>query len=58
MEMGFSDFRLRKRGEKALLQVTEDQMPLAKEKLNDIKLALNEWYRDIELDFEPRAASL
>ena len=58
MAMGFSDFRLRKRGEKALLQVTEDQMPLAKEKLNDIKLALNEWYSDIELDFEPRAASL
>ena len=58
MEMGFRDFRLRKRGETALLQVTAEQMPLAEEKLEDIRTALKEWYSNIELDLTPRASSL
>ena len=58
MEMGFRDFRLRKRGEAALLQVTAEQMPLAEEKLEDIRLALKDWYSNIELDLTPRVPSL
>ena len=55
MAMGFFDFRLRLRGEKALLQVRSEQMETAAEKLADIRRALAADFADILLDPTPRA---
>lgn len=54
MSLGFSDFRLRLRGEGALLQVREEQMELARRLLAEIRGKLAEDFREITLDNMPR----
>lgn len=54
-ERGFSDFRLRLRGEGALLQVREEQMELARRLLPALRAALAADFSGIELDSVPRA---
>ena len=54
MDMGFADFRLRLRGEDALLQVREDQMEKATAELDDINRRLAGDFREIRLDSVPR----
>lgn len=54
MERGFSDFRLRLRGETALLQVRAEQMEQAKSLLNTLREELNGCFASIELDPTPR----
>lgn len=54
MEMGFSDFRLRLRGEAALLQVRSEQMEKAQTALDDINRRLSGDFREIRLDSTPR----
>jgi len=56
MEMGFVDFRLRLRGENALLQVRSEQMALAEQLLPRIREQLASDFGDIILDRVPRAA--
>lgn len=58
MDMGFSDFRIRRRGGAALLQVTHEQLPLVMEKREAIREALKAWYGEIYLDLMPREPSL
>ena len=55
--MGFQDFRVRLRGDTAVLQFTEDQFPYAwecREKLCD---CLAPMFAQVTLDLTPRAAS-
>ena len=52
--MGFRDFRVRKIGESAKLQVREEQLPLVLERRREILDALNEKYKTITLDLEFR----
>lgn len=54
MDMGFSDFRLRLRGEEGLLQVTAAQMAQARHQLEEINHRLAEDLRQIRLDPIPR----
>lgn len=54
LEMGFSDFRLRLRGENALLQVQAEQMALAKQLLPEIQDKLAGDFSGISLDSSPR----
>ena len=54
MDMGFTDFRLRLRGEAALLQVQREQMARAQEMLADINRRLSGDFREITLDSTPR----
>ncbi len=54
--MGFTDFRLRLRGEGALLQVREEQLPRAGEQLDEIRYRLSGDFRSLELDLVPRTA--
>lgn len=54
MDMGFSDFRLRLRGENALLQVRSAQMEQAKERLPEINRRLAGDFAEICLDPAPR----
>ena len=54
LEMGFSDFRLRLRGENALLQVQAEQMALAKQLLPEIQDKLAGDFAGISLDSSPR----
>lgn len=56
--LGFFDFRVRKRGDCALLQVTEGQMAAALEKNKEIRKALAPWFAQVCLDLQPRKASL
>ena len=56
MERGLSDFRLRLRGADALLQVREEQMPLARKLLEELRAKLAEDFREIVLDDTPRAS--
>lgn len=57
MEMGFSDFRIRKSGKTAKIQVTENQMEkIIKEKDILIK-KLKPLYETITLDLEPRKSN-
>lgn len=53
-ELGLSDFRLRLRGEDALLQVRREQMTLAQTVLPQAKERLAEDFREIILDDVPR----
>ena len=50
MERGFSDFRLRLRGADGLLQVREEQMPLARQLLPELQTELAADFRHIVLD--------
>ncbi len=54
MAMGFSDFRLRLRGEDALLQVRPEQMEQAKAQLEEINRRLAADFAGIKLDPTPR----
>ena len=56
MDMGFADFRLRLRGEDALLQVRQEQMGMAEALLEEIRSRLSGDFRTIQLDSVPRAA--
>lgn len=58
MELGFSDFRLRVRGECALLQVTAGQMDKARSAWDTIERRLNPLFPQINLDKEPRKGSI
>lgn len=57
--LGFSDFRLRlgRDGRGALLQLTQDQLPLALARRGDICAALGADFDPVALDLKPRAAS-
>ncbi|MGI6028952.1 MAG: ATP-dependent sacrificial sulfur transferase LarE [Candidatus Heteroscillospira sp.] len=55
--LGFSDFRVRKRGEAALLQITEEQRSMALEKSGLIREKLRPWFVRVWLDMEARQAS-
>ena len=55
MEMGFVDFRLRLRGEGALLQVRREQMARAQELLAQVRSRLRGDFAVVELDSTPRA---
>ena len=52
--MGFRDFRVRKTGESAKLQVREEQLPLVLERRKEILDILNEKYKTITLDLKVR----
>lgn len=54
MERGLADFRLRLRGDSALLQVRQEQMALAHELLPAVQAQLAEDFRAIVLDEAPR----
>lgn len=54
--MGFTDFRLRLRGEGALLQVRGEQLRRAEELLDEIKRGLSGDFSPLELDPSPRPA--
>ena len=56
MARGFSDFRLRLRGDGALLQVREEQMDMAREALPALGELLREDFASITLDSAPRYA--
>lgn len=56
MALGFSDFRLRLRGENGLLQVREEQLGLARKLLPEIRERLAGDFRGILLDEVPRAS--
>ena len=52
--MGFHDFRLRLRGDGALLQVREDQWEEARRRLEELRSLLAEDFTQVELDAAPR----
>lgn len=54
--LGFSDFRLRLRGEDALLQVRPEQMSLARRLLPELAAKLAADFREIALDGTPRVS--
>ena len=54
MKLGFRDFRLRWRGGGAKLELTEEQLPMAVEKRNDILAALCGEFDEISLDLKGR----
>lgn len=56
--LGFSDFRIRMRGESALLQLRFEEMPLAIEKSAEILAALKPWFNEVQLDLKARTPSL
>ena len=52
--LGFSDFRVRTRGEMALIQVCPDQLPLLLDKREEILGKLGEMYEAVSLDLKLR----
>lgn len=56
--LGYSDFRVRKQGEDALIQVTAGQMDKLNSELELIRKELGQYYRNINADTVPRKASL
>lgn len=55
MALGFSDLRLRLRGEDGLLQVREEQLEMARRLLPEIRVRLAGDFREVFLDETPRA---
>ena len=55
--MGFQDFRVRLRGDTAVLQFTEDQFPYAWKCREKLRTALSPIFAQVTLDLTPRAAS-
>ena len=55
-DMGFIDFRVRMRGENALIQVTENQIAEAFAREEEIRTALSEMYDEINIDENPRVS--
>lgn len=56
-DMGFNDFRVRMRGDSALVQIRGDQHARAKELEAKITDALGDLYNEVVIDEKPRAAS-
>lgn len=54
---GFTDFRVRRIGNVAKLQLPDSQIMGAVEKREDIVRALKKYYREVLLDLEPRGGS-
>lgn len=54
MALGFSDLRLRLRGEDGLLQVREEQLEMARRLLPEIRERLGGDFRTVWLDDVPR----
>ena len=54
---GFRDFRVRMRGENALVQLTESQLAEALEREKEIGEALSDLYREVHIDGSPRISS-
>ncbi|MBE6041008.1 MAG: ATP-dependent sacrificial sulfur transferase LarE [Clostridiales bacterium] len=52
--MGFRDFRVRMRGDKALVQVTAEQAEMVRDRENEIKKALAEYYSEVIIDSKLR----
>lgn len=52
--LGFSDFRIRLRGDTALLQVPEDQFPRVMELRGEILSRLSSQFQAVTLDLKPR----
>ena len=48
--LGFTDFRVRTSGEKALLQFIPEQLQTARERFGEIRRLLSPYFSDIELD--------
>ena len=54
-DMGFTDFRVRKAGDTAKLQVPEGQLVKVIEKRNEILAGLKPYYKNVTLDLEARS---
>ncbi len=54
-DMGFTDFRVRKAGDTAKLQVPEGQLAKVIEMRNEILAGLKPYYKNVTLDLEARA---
>ena len=52
--LGFTDFRVRVPEGRALLQMPEEQLPLALEKRREILSVLGELFPAVALDLKPR----
>ena len=57
-DMGFRDFRVRMRGNDALVQIAEDQHPDALMREGEIKSALADLYEKVEIDEVPRLRNI
>jgi len=53
-DMGFRDFRVRMRGENALIQLTESQLAEAFAREAEIREALSDLYNEVKIDGSPR----
>ena len=56
-DMGFRDFRVRMRGDDALIQVAEDQHAEALSREDEIRSGLSGLYNEIKIDGSPRISS-
>ena len=52
--MGYSDFRVRLRGDAALVQIPAGQYERARAEWNDIAAAIGQYYSEVTLDTQPR----
>ena len=57
-ELGYTDFRVRLRGEGALLQFTEEELPRAQREFDEIKRRLDGLFSELRLDSTGRKKSL
>ena len=55
-EMGFRDFRVRMRGNDALVQISGDQFGMAAQREKDITEALSDLYEEVRIDGNPRVS--
>jgi len=55
-EMGFRDFRVRMRGNDALVQISADQFGMAAQREKDITEALSDLYEEVRIDGNPRVS--
>ena len=58
MDMGYRDFRVRMRGNNALVQIAEDQYDHALMRESGIKAALADLYERVEIDEVPRPRNI
>ena len=56
-QMGFRDFRVRVRGQGALVQLTAEQFPLAAQRRDELLWRLRLFFREAALDLTPRTPS-
>ena len=57
-QMGFRDFRVRVRGEGALVQLTAEQFPMAAARRDELLWRLRLFFREAALDLAPRTPSM